>query len=98
MKLSELTDAQLDYILGMGTVKRAEYLSTVLHQQFPNVQVGSKEYTELLECYISSFFVEKLYRSNRFFNEKFIVTYTDTGMIHSITSNIYFDEKSFTIH
>ncbi len=56
------------------------------------------EYEELLQNYISSMYVEKLYRSNRFFNEQFTIVYTQTGLIRNVINDTYFVEDDLITH
>ena len=53
---------------------------------------------ELLENYLSSFYVEKLYRSNQFFNEKYIMTYTHTGLVRNVINEMYFTDDDLITH
>ena len=59
---------------------------------------NENEYEDLLESYISSIYVEKLYRSNRFFQESFTMIYTKTGLVRNIVNDIYFLEDDLITH
>ena len=58
--------------------------------------LGSVERT--IKKNISSIYVEKLYRSNRFFQESFTMIYTKTGLIRNIVNDIYFLEDDLITH
>jgi len=98
MTLEELTDNELDSILGLSIERRIKYFETMISRYFPNTEEGSSYHQELLETYISSFFTEKLYRNNRFFNEKFTPVYTNTGLIRNIIADIYFNSDDLITH
>ena len=58
----------------------------------------SDRFRDILESYISSFYVEKMYRSNRFFNEKFVIVYTQTGLIRNVWSDLYYTDDDLITH
>ena len=62
------------------------------------VNEKSDEFKNVLESYVSSFYVEKMYRSNRFFNEKFIIVYTQTGLIRNVWSDLYYTDDDLITH
>jgi hypothetical protein len=62
------------------------------------VEENTDQFVELVESYISSFYLEKLYRSNRFFNEKFIPVYTNTGLIREVVSELFFVDDTLIVH
>ena len=65
---------------------------------YPKVDENTDQFVELVESYISSFYLEKLYRSNRFFNEKFIPVYTNTGLIREVVSELFFVDDTLIVH
>ena len=52
----------------------------------------------LLEYYNSSFYVEKMYRTNKFFQEKFTIVYTDKGFIRNIIADMYYADDDLITH
>ena len=77
--------------------KRA-YFHKLIETYYPDVLDDEFEYEELLQNYISSMYVEKLYRSNRFFNEQFTIVYTQTGLIRNVINDTYFVEDDLITH
>jgi len=96
--LEDLTDETIDAILGLPPKNRVDYYKKLAKAYFPEIQEDTDEYTNLLETYNSSFYLEKLYRSNQFFNEKFTVVYTDKGFIRNIIADMYFADDDLIIH
>ena len=96
--LEEITTESLDAVLSLPAVNKANYFSELLKTFYPNIEESSDEYTDMLELYISSFYVEKLYRTNRFFNEKFTPIYTQTGLIRNIIADRYFTDDDLITH
>ena len=95
--LEDLPEDSLDQILGLPPKGKAQYF-TKLAKQFYDYPEDSVEFTDLIECYISSFYIEKMYRSNRFFNEKFTPVYTNTGLIRNIWLDIFFADDDLILH
>lgn len=96
--LEDLPIESLDAVLAMELENKVIYFSTLAKNFYPDVEESSEEFTDLLELYISSFYVEKLYRSNRFFNEKFTPVYTTTGLIRDIVANLFYSDKDLIVH
>lgn len=96
--LEELPDESLDAILCLTPAQKTKYFSLMVKTYYPNQVEGSKEFTDLLETYISSFYVEKLYRSNRFFHEKFSPVYTSTGLIRDVVADIFYTDDHIITH
>ena len=96
--LSEFTDESLDYVIGMPLKIKREYFHKLIESFYPKALRIESEYENLIESYISSFYTEKLYRSNRFFNEKFTIVYTHTGMIRNIINDLYFIDDDLITH
>jgi len=96
--LGYLSDEALDEVLTLDIDKKVAYFSLLVDKFYPKVEKESEDYQNLLESYASSFYVEKLYRSNRFFSEKFTPVYTTTGLIRNITLDLYFIEEELLIH
>jgi hypothetical protein len=97
-RLDELSDESLDTVLTMTTEQKVAYFSALLSSFFPRVSPNTEEYADLLTSYISSFYVEKLFRSNIFFSEKFIPIYTNSGLIRNIILDMYFTDDSLLTH
>ena len=96
--LEQIPDDSLDAVLGLGPEQKTKYFTMLLKDNYPNVEEDTEQYLDLLETYISSFYLEKVFRSNRFFQEKFTPTYTKTGLIRSITADLYFTDDSLLTH
>ena len=98
LTLCELQDETIDYLLGMQLDDKRAYFHKLIEAYYPNALDDEFEYEELLQNYISSIYVEKLYRSNRFFNEQFTIVYTQTGLIRNVINDIYFVEDDLITH
>ena len=95
--LEEFPDDALDQILSLTPSGKTQYF-TKLAKQFYDIPEDSDEFTDIVESYISSFYVEKMYRSNRFFNEKFTPIYTQTGLIRNVWSDLFFTDDDLVTH
>ena len=95
--LEEFPDDALDQILKTTPSGKTQYF-TKLAKQFYDIPEDSDEFTDIVESYISSFYVEKMYRSNRFFNEKFTPIYTQTGLIRNVWSDLFFTNDDLITH
>jgi hypothetical protein len=98
LTLCELQDETIDYLLGMQLDDKRAYFHKLVETYYPNALNNEDEYEDLIENYISCMYVEKLYRSNRFFNERFTIIYTQTGLIRNIINDIYFIEDDLITH
>ena len=98
LTLCELQDETIDYLLGMQLDDKRAYFHKLIETYCPDALDDEFEYEELLQNYISSMYVEKLYRSNRFFNEQFTIVYTQTGLIRNVINDIYFVEDDLITH
>ena len=96
--LSEFPNESLDYVIGMPSAAKREYFHSLIESFYPKSLANESEYEGLMEGYISSFYTEKLYRSNRFFNAKFTIVYTHTGMIRNIINDLYFTDDDLITH
>ncbi len=96
--LDELSDESLDAILSLPPANKTKYFSTLVKTYYPKIEEGSAEFINLVETYVSSFYVEKLYRTNRFFNEKFTIVYTTTGLIRDIVADMYYSDADLITH
>jgi hypothetical protein len=96
--LEELSNESLDAVLSLPPTNKSKYFTVLAKTYYPNAEEGSSEFVELVESYVSSFYVEKLYRSNRFFNEKFTVVYTTTGLIRNVIADIYYSDADLITH
>lgn len=95
--LEEFPDDALDQVLALPPKGKTVYF-TRLAKQFYDFPEDSEEMTDLVESYISSFYVEKMYRTNRFFNEKFTPVYTTTGLIRNIWGDLFFADDDLITH
>ena len=96
-ELSELSNESLDAVLSLPVDAKTKYFTDLVEKYYPKVSEG-EDYQNILDSYVSSFYVEKLYRSNRFFNEKFIPVYTMTGMIRNIIAESYYSDQDLLVH
>ena len=96
--LGSMSDEDLNTVLSLPLDKRTRYFEELVSTYYPKSLDDDVMYISLIESYISSFYLEKIYRSNKFINEKFAIIYTDTGLIKNLTSEMYFDPKELLIH
>lgn len=96
--LQDISTETLDIILAMSPEKKNQYFTEVISSFYPRVDHNSQQFVDLLETYISSFYVEKLFRSNLFFYEKFTPIYTSTGLIRNIVADLYYTDESLITH
>ena len=95
--LEDIPDEGLDQILSLLPKGKSLYF-TRLAKQFYDFPEDSDEFTDLVESYISSFYLEKMYRTNRFFNEKFTPIYTQTGLIRNVWSDLFLTDDDLITH
>ena len=96
--LGELSDESLDTVLNMSLAEKSSYFSNLIAKLYPKIEKGSPEFEDLVATYLSSYYVEKIYRSNRFFNEKFTPVYTSTGLIRNIIADMYYADDDLITH
>lgn len=96
--LGELSDESLDTVLGMNLTDKSTYFTRLITAAYPKIEKNSTEFEELVATYLSSYYVEKLYRTNRFFNEKFTPVYTSTGLIRNIIADMYYADDDLITH
>jgi hypothetical protein len=97
-RLEDFSDESLDSILCLTIESKTRYFEAMVKSYYPKVNQDTDHFVELVESYISSFYLEKLYRSNRFFNEKFIPIYTNTGLIREVVSDLFFIDNTLIVH
>lgn len=95
--LEDFPDEALDQVLSLPPKGKTIYF-TKLAKEFYEMEEESDEFKDLLEMYVSSFYLEKMYRTNRFFNEKFTPVYTQTGMIRNIWGDLFFADDDLITH
>ena len=98
LTLSEIENDTLNFLISMPMDDKKAYFHKLIETFYPKSMNNENEYEDLLESYISSIYVEKLYRSNRFFQESFTMIYTKTGLIRNIVNDIYFLEDDLITH
>jgi hypothetical protein len=96
--LQDLPDESLDAVLSLPITQKTNYFIAMAKTFYPKTPEDSTEFEELVASYVSSFYVEKLYRSNRFFNEKFTPIYTGTGLIRNIIADMYYADDDLITH
>lgn len=97
-ELQHLSDTELNNIIGLSYDSKVSYFTAMIKNYYPHTEIDSDKFFDILETYMSSFYLEKLYRSNRFFNEKFTPIYTKTGLIRNIIADLYFTEDDLITH
>ena len=70
--LENIPEEALDHVLSLPPEAKTLYFTKLAKKFYPKIDQRSDEFKNIVESYVSSFYVEKMYRSNRFFNEKFI--------------------------
>ena len=98
LTLNELKEDTLNFLIGMSIEDKRAYFHKLIETFYPKSLKDESEYESLIEAYISSIYVEKLYRSNRFFQEQFTMIYTQTGLIRDIVNDTYFNEDTLITH
>jgi len=96
--LEDLSDETIDVVLAMPPKIRVTYYEKLIKAFYPDIEKDSENWEELIENYNSSFYVEKMYRTNRFFNEKFTVIYTETGLIRNIWADLFYADDDLVTH
>ena len=69
--LEELSDQTIDVLLSLHPKERCKYYEKLADEHYPKIKKDTDEHHQLIESYNSSFYLEKLYRTNRFFNEQY---------------------------
>lgn len=96
--LEHVSDESLDAVLSLNLQQKSNYFTQLAQQHYPNVEIDSQHFLDLVETYISCFYLEKMYRCNRFLQEKFTPVYTKTGLIRNLTADIYFMDETLITH
>ena len=96
--LQDLEDESLDAVLSLPLENKTNYFTAMVKTYYPNIQVNSQEFENLVTSYVSSFYVEKLYRSNNIFNKKVTPIYTSTGLIRNIIADMYYADDDLITH
>ena len=96
--LENIPEDSLDHILSLPPEAKTIYFTKLAKKFYPKIDDKSDQFKHILESYVSSFCVEKMYRSNRFFNEKFIIVYTQTGLIRNVWSDLYYTDDDLITH
>ena len=97
-RLEDLSDEALNSILSLSIESKTAYFEAMVKSYYDKVPETDEKFVSLVEAYFSSFYLEKIYRSNRFFNEKFIPIYTDTGLIREVVSELFFIDDTLIVH
>ena len=95
--LEDFPDEALDQVLSLPPKGKSVYF-TRLAKQFYDLPEDSDEMKDLVESYVSSFYIEKMYRNNRFFHEKFTPIYTTTGLIRNIWADMFYADDDLITH
>ena len=95
--LEDFPDEALDQVLSLPPKGKSVYF-TRLAKQFYDLPEDSDEMKELVESYVSSFYIEKMYRNNRLFHEKFTPVYTTTGLIRNIWADMFYADDDLITH
>lgn len=87
--LNNLSQVKLDLILNLDETEVTKYIDQLIKRFYPKITQENKTYSELQNQYRNSFNIEKLLRHYDFIENSFDVEYTETGLIKSITNNMY---------
>ena len=98
MILQDLSNEDLDSVLGMPLHSKKTFFAKMIGKHFPELKEEDPMYKDTMEAYLSSFYVEKLYRSNKFFQEKFVMVYTDSGLVRNVINELYFTDDHLITH
>ena len=96
--LENIEEEALDHILSLPPEAKTLYFTKLAKKFYPKIEESTDRFKDILESSISSFYLEKMYRSNRFFNEKFIIVYTQTGLIRNVWSDLYYTDDDLITH
>lgn len=96
--LQDLSDESLDAVLSLKMEQKTRYFEAMVETFYPSIQKNSDQFEDMVATYVSCFCIEKIYRSNRFFNEKFTPIYTSTGIIRNIISDLYYSDDELATH
>ena len=96
--LENIPEESFSHILSLPPEAKTLYFTKLAKRFYPKIDEKSEQFKNILESYVSSFYVEKMYRSNRFFNEKFIIVYTQTGLIRNVWSDLYYTDDDLITH
>lgn len=94
--LEELSDESLDAVLAFTPEQKIKYFSTLIETFYKDA--GEEEIDTLLQHYISSFYLEKIYRSNVFLYKAYTPIYTSTGLIRNLVANNYYTDFETQVH
>ena len=83
--LQDLPDENLDQILSLSPMAKGKYFAGIAKEFYPNLKETSEYFENVVESYISSFYIEKMYRSN-------------TGLIRNIWSDLFFIDTDLITH
>ena len=97
-ELSSLDESRLNAFISLSMEAKQKYIGELIEKYYPHAMEDENQFADLTMSYLSSFYVEKLYRSNRFFNEMFIPTYTKTGLIRNIVNQTFFADDDLITH
>lgn len=96
--LSELETETIDYILGLPQDKKIQYFKVLIEKFYPDTTEADDSYTTLINTYLSSFYLEKLYRGNKFFSSMYTPIYTRTGIIREVVADLYYTPEHLIVH
>ena len=96
--LEDFPDEALDAVLSLAPKGKTAYFTKLAKEFYEDYDEESDEFVQLVECYVGSFYLEKRYRTNRFFNECFTPVYTTTGLIRNIWSDLFFADDDLITH
>tara|TARA_R100000329_G_C7601981_1_gene213509 strand:+ start:1120 stop:1416 length:297 start_codon:yes stop_codon:yes gene_type:complete len=98
MKLWELPEAALDYIISLPPRQRKMYLKEVVTKHYPSASQNEDILNKTIKALESSVLLEKLYRNNEFLKENFTLVYANGGIIRNMVQDAYYSEEDLTIH
>ena len=96
--LTNLSDQELDTILNLSSEEKEEYILSLIETFYSKFKLTEQQVSELFLAYLSSFELEKVYRTNVKFQCGFTLIYTNTGLIREVTNDLYRFKPVKTLH
>jgi len=96
--LCDLENEKIDLIISLKEEQKISYIDNLIQKFYPTALEDIKLYDNLQTSYKSSFLVEKIYRNNITFQSGFSITYTNTGLIRNIISDLFFTDDDLIVH
>lgn len=98
MKLYQLPEPALDYIISLSPQQRYLYLKEVALKQFSTTLDDKEMLERTIKALEASVLMEKLYRNNEFLKKNFTMVYSDGGIVRNMVNDIYYTEDDLIVH